>query len=211
MPVLLLFLPLLAAAALGAPRADGPSPHEAADGYDSIFNGRDLSGWNGDPDLWSVKDGVIVGSTDGRPLKQNSFLITEEVFRNFELRFEVKLRNGNSGMQFRSERIGGWTVRGYQADLAEGKGWGNLHGEGLPGGLILDGWQDKSEFLVGRGWNRIAVRCEGHRIRISVNGLLVNDVLDPGALEGVFAMQLHRGEPMRVEFRNIRVLRLPSP
>lgn len=211
MLVLLLFLPLLAAAAPGAPRADGPTPQEAADGYEPVFNGRDLSGWDGDPDLWSVKDGVIIGSTDGRPLRQNSFLITEEVFRNFELRFEVKLRNGNSGMQFRSERTSGWTVRGYQADLAAGKGWGNLHGEGMPGGLILDGWQNKSEFLVQRGWNRIAIRCEGHRIRISVNDSLVNDVLDPGPLEGVFAMQLHRGEPMRVEFRNIRVLRLPPP
>ncbi len=209
MLILLPLLSLLAAAATGAPREQGPALREAAEGYESIFNGTDLTGWDGDPDLWSVEDGVIIGSTDGRPLKQNSFLITEQAFRNFELRFEVKLRNGNSGMQFRSERTRGWTVRGYQADLADGKGWGNLHGEGLPGGLILDGWQNKSEFLVRRGWNQIAIRCEGHRIRISVNGLPVNDVLDPGALEGVFAMQLHRGEPMRVEFRNIRVLRLP--
>ena len=211
MLALLPLLPLLAAAAAGSPRTESPTPREAAEGYESIFNGADLTGWNGDPDLWTVQDGIIIGSTDGRPLKRNSFLITEEVFRDFELRFEVKLRNGNSGMQFRSERKSGWIVRGYQADLAEGKGWGNLHGEGLPGGLILDGWQNKSEFIVQRGWNRIAIRCEGHRIRISVNGSVVNDVLDPGALEGVFAMQLHRGEPMRVEFRNVRVLRLPHP
>jgi len=152
-----------------------------------------------------------VGSTDGRPLRANSFLISGQSFGDFELRFEVRLRNGNSGMQFRSERTSGWTVRGYQADLAEGKAGRNVQGEGLAGGLILDGWQDKSEFLVRPGWNRVAVRCEGHRIRIRVNGTVVTDVLDPGALEGVLAMQLHRGEPMRVDYRRIRVLRLPRP
>ncbi len=113
-------------------------------------------------------------------------------------------------MQFRSERTEGWTVRGYQADLASGKGWGSLHAEGLPGGLILDGWMDKAEFVVRQGWNRIEIRCRQHRIRISVNGLVVNDVLDPGPLEGVLGMQLHRGEAMRVEFRNIRILELTS-
>ncbi len=178
---------------------------ELADGFVPLFNGSDLSGWDGDPRLWSVAGGSIVGSTDGRPLSANSFLVSEREFGDFVLRFEVKLRNGNSGMQFRSERTERWTVRGYQADFASGKGWGNLHGEGLPRGLILDGWQDRAEHVVGTGWNRIEVLCEGYRIRISVNGTVTNDVLDPGALTGVLAMQLHRGEPMRVEFRNIRI------
>ena len=178
---------------------------ELADGFVPLFNGSDLSGWDGDPRLWSVAGGSIVGSTDGRPLSANSFLVSERKFGDFVLRFEVRLRNGNSGMQFRSEQTEGWTVRGYQADFASGKGWGNLHGEGLPRGLILDGWQDRAEHVVGAGWNRIEILCEGYRIRISVNGTVTNDVLDPGALTGVLAMQLHRGEPMRVEFRNIRI------
>lgn len=199
---------LAVAAGTAEPGQSVPSPAEAALGYQTIFNGKDLHGWDGDPELWTVSHGEIVGSTVGRPLRRNSFLISEERFGDFELRFEVSLRNGNSGMQFRSEREGNWTVRGYQADLARGKGWGSLHGEGLPGGLILDGWQDRSEFFVKSGWNRIAIRCEGHRIRIWVNGDVATDVLDPGSLEGVFAMQLHRGEPMQVRFRNIRVLRI---
>ncbi len=208
MLVLPLLLASLAAAAPGPPAGRVLDRGEAALGFEPLFNGKDLERWDGDPTLWSVADGAVVGSTDGRPLARNSFLISKEAFDDFELRFEVKLRNGNSGMQFRSERTNGWTVRGYQADLAAGKGWGNLHGEGIPGGLILDGWQDKAEFTVKDGWNRVAIRCEGHRIRIWVNGSLANDVLEPGALRGVFAMQLHRGEPMRVAYRRIRVLRL---
>ena len=202
-------LPLLTALATLALAWPGTAAEltrrELADGFVPLFNGSDLSGWDGDPRLWSVTGGSIVGSTDGRPLSANSFLVSEREFGDFVLRFEVKLRNGNSGMQFLSEQTERWTVRGYQADFASGKGWGNLHGEGLPRGLILDGWQDRAEHVVGTGWNRIEVLCEGYRIRISVNGTVTNDVLDPGALTGVLAMQLHRGEPMRVEFRNIRI------
>lgn len=199
-------LQALATLALAWPGTAAELTHrEVADGFVPLFNGSSLSGWDGDPLLWSVEGGSIVGSTDGRPLSANSFLVSEQEFGDFVLRFEVKLRNGNSGMQFRSERTRGWTVRGYQADFASGKGWGNLHGEGLPRGLILDGWQDRAEYVVKSGWNRIEILCEGYRIRISVNGTVTNDVLDPGALTGVLAMQLHRGEPMRVEFRNIRI------
>lgn len=207
-----LLLAALATPALAWPgTAAELTRRELAEGFVPLFNGSDLSGWDGDPRLWSVAGGSIVGSTDGRPLSANSFLVSEREFGDFVLRFEAKLRNGNSGMQFRSERTEGWTVRGYQADFASGKGWGNLHGEGLPGGLILDGWQDRAEHVVGSGWNRIEILCEGYRIRISVNGTVTNDVLDPGALSGVLAMQLHRGEPMRVEFRNIRIRALGGP
>lgn len=188
--------------------SNDPDQEEVELGFRSLFNGTDLDRWDGDPTLWSVRNGTIVGSTDHAPLTQNSFLVSKRRYDEFELRFEVKLRNGNSGMQFRSERTGGWTVRGYQADFAVGKGWGNLHEEGHPRGLILDGWQDKSEFLVRTGWNQVAIRCTGHRIRIAVNGTVVTDVLDPGPLEGVLAMQLHRGEGMQVQFRRIRILEL---
>lgn len=198
------------AAAPAGNAAGSPDQLPGASAFRTLFNGTDLDGWDGDPSLWRVERGTIVGSSDARPLTRNSFLISESAYRDFELRFEVKLRNGNSGMQFRSQRTEGWTVRGYQADLAFGKGWGNLHAEGLPRGLILDGWQDKAEFLVGEGWNEIAILCHGPRIRISVNGAVVNDVLDPGPSEGVLAMQLHRGEAMRVEFRNIRIRELPA-
>lgn len=184
------------------------TPDESAQGYELLFNGKNLDGWDGDPARWTVENGTIVGSSDLHPLRANSFLISRQEFEDFVLRFEVKLRNGNSGMQFRSEQLLGWSVRGYQVDFAEGKGWGSLHGEGLPRKLILDAWQDKSEFAVRPDWNAIELYCQGHHIRIKVNGLVVLDVLDPGATRGVLAMQLHRGPPMHVAFRNIRLRQL---
>ena len=200
---------LLAAAAAAAAGAHNVlAPDERRQGVELLFNGRDLAGWEGDPALWSVEDGKIVGSTDGAPLASNSFLIFGKEYADFEIEFEVKLRNGNSGMQFRSERLPDGAVRGYQADIAEGKGWGSLHGERLPGGLIMDGWQGKAEHGVRPGWNHVAIYCRGHHIRIAVNGRVMTDVRDPGALRGVFALQLHRGPPMRVEYRNLKLRRL---
>src|SRR6476660_1111892 len=92
----------------------------AKDGFKPLFNGKNLDGWDGDPRLWKVQDGMIVGSTEGNPLKYNSFLATKKTYDNFILKAQAKLRNHNSGIQFRSEAIPDlkWAVRGYQVDMA---------------------------------------------------------------------------------------------
>src|SRR5215813_15341325 len=86
----------------------------AADGFVPLFNGKNLDGWDGDPALWSVRDGMIVGSTEGHPLEYNNFLCTKKTYSNFILRTQVKMRNHNSGIQFRSELVPGlkWAVKG---------------------------------------------------------------------------------------------------
>ncbi len=201
---------LLSATALLAGTLNVLTPEERTQGVELLFNGQDLTGWDGDPTMWSVEDGKIIGSTDGSPLKTNSFLISKHEYSDFELSFDVKLRNGNSGVQFRSERLPNWIVRGYQADIAGGKGWGSLHGEMLQGGLIMDGWQNKAEHVVQDGWNQVELYCRGDHIRITVNGKVTTDVRNPGAASGVFALQLHRGPPMRVEYRDLKLRRLPS-
>ena len=94
-----------------------------------FFNGRDLTGWTGDPKLWSVENGEIVGRSPG--LKHNTFLVSDLSAENFRLSFEVKLvdNEGNSGVQFRSEPLDGFEeVRGYQADIGPGW-WGKLYEE----------------------------------------------------------------------------------
>src|SRR5579863_3020882 len=79
----------------------------------SLFNGKNLDGWDGDPRMWSVREGMIVGATTGVTMTDNSFLISKKPYRNFILRAEMKLRNLNSGIQFRSEAMPNWVVRGY--------------------------------------------------------------------------------------------------
>src|SRR5262245_52297750 len=71
-----------------------------------LFNGKDLSGWEGDARVWSVVDGAIVGHTKDVPLKHNTFLIWKDgKVGDFKLRLEFKLEGGNSGIQYRSKVI----------------------------------------------------------------------------------------------------------
>lgn len=97
--------------------------------FKALFNGKDLSGWvtPTDKTLFSVESGEIVGRTKGN-LKKNEFLVTEKPYGDFVLKAKVKLRNHNSGIQFRSKRANDGAVSGPQADVAEGY-WGLLYEE----------------------------------------------------------------------------------
>lgn len=175
-----------------------------------MFNGKDLDGWDGDPRLWKVRDGMIVGSTEGVTLDHNSFLITRKSYANFVLRLEVKMRNGNSGIQFRSEALPDWVVRGLQADMAENNFWGSIYDERGKRGIIVNGWKDKAEKVVRlKDWNDYEISCQGDSIEIKVNGLVTAQLQDSSKLDGIIALQLHRGPPMEVYFRNLRIKVLP--
>jgi hypothetical protein len=181
----------------------------AQSGFQPLFNGRNLDGWDGDPRLWSVRDGMIVGSTEGVPLKSNSFLITRNKYANFILRVEMKLRNHNSGIQFRSEALPNWVVRGYQADAAENNYWGCLYEERGKRGIMADGWKGKGEKVVKlKDWNDYEILCDGDHIQIKLNGLVTADLHDSASLDGIIALQLHQGPPMEVYFRKIEIKEL---
>ena len=107
--------------------ADGPqlAPAEPTD-MQRIFNGKDLTGWDGDPRLWSVNDGVLRGeTTKEEPAKGNTFIIwTGGTMADFELRLSVRCNaTNNSGIQYRSKHItegkvnNPWVVRGYQHEI----------------------------------------------------------------------------------------------
>jgi uncharacterized protein (TIGR03067 family) len=101
-------------------------------GFKSIFNGKDLTGWEGNPDLWSTKDGTITGETKAEPkLTHNTFLVyTNGTVADFELRLSYRIVNGNSGIQYRSRVIEkgkfGPIVAGYQADFEAGKTYSGI-------------------------------------------------------------------------------------
>jgi hypothetical protein len=180
----------------------------AEPGFRPLFDGKTLIGWDGDPRLWSVKNGVLVGSTEGVELPRNTFLISKESFQDFELRLEIKLRNHNSGVQFRSERIPDteWGVRGLQADAAEGNWWGSIYDEGGKRGVIVNGWKGKAETVVkATDWNDYRIWAKGGDIRLTLNGLVTAELHGEEPKSGIFGLQLHRGPAMVAEFRNIRI------
>jgi hypothetical protein len=198
---------LLCVVALAAiPLAAQLAQEDKAAGFKPLFNGKDLSEWDGDPRLWRVEKGVLIGSTDGVEIRQNTFLIHKKPVSNFHLKVQVKLRNGNSGIQFRSTALPDYVVQGLQADMASGNWWGSIYDEKGQRGVIVNGWKGKAEHVVKAGdWNDFEVRADGEDIEIKVNGLQTAVLKDNSKLEGVLALQLHRGPGMQVEFRNLRI------
>lgn len=105
-------LSVLILASAAAVAADEP-------GFEALFDGASLAGWDGRPEYFSVKDGAIHAETAAaNPLKKNTFLIyTNRGFADFELRLDYKVTGGNSGMQYRSERLPDYMMKGYQSDF----------------------------------------------------------------------------------------------
>jgi Domain of Unknown Function (DUF1080) len=217
--VLAVFL-LLALAHPASPQAINTlTPQEKKEGFTLLFNGKNLDGWDGDPVRWSVQNGVIVGSSDGHPFKVNTFLIYKGTYKNFILKGDIKLRNHNSGIQFRSEQLPGegWMVRGYQADASEvgdeKSAWGNLYEERLRGRNAMktpdQGWIIAKTLVHHGDWNTYEILADGDHIRLKFNGVVTIDMHDSAASSGIIALQLHAGPEMRVEFRNLKMKVLP--
>ena len=184
----------------------------AADEIDfrPLFNGKDLSGWEGDTTLWTVEDGCIVGNSPGIP--HNQFLATTETFGDFELRLQFRLKDGvgNSGVQFRSVRLPDSTeVSGYQADLGEGW-WGSLYDESRRKKMLVTATPESLAKLKKADWNDYVIRAVGNHVTLAINGVTTVDYREADAeiaRKGFIALQVHSGPPLRVEFRNIRLRR----
>ncbi len=207
-------LGLLVGALSTAAQPNQLSDAERDEGFALLFDGESLNGWNGDPNLWSASDGAIVGSSDGHAVDTNTYLIFERPFADFVLRLEVRLRNGNSGIQFRSTHVDGpgWIVHGYQADLSDAgarSAWGNFYEEkGRGRGMMAtpdEGWKRAKSVVLSKDWNRYEIRAKGDRIRLTLNGKVTFEGTDDQSKSGVIAVQLHSGPGMQVECRSIRI------
>jgi putative heme-binding domain-containing protein len=160
------------------------------EGGQELFNGKDLTGWKGNSDLWKVKDGVIYGSTHGNKIKANTFLVWEGEVADFHLVYEAKSVGVNSGMMYRSqwkdEKI--FRLMGYQADMhPKPEYMAMLYGEQLPGrGIIAKRGQkvevgaDGKTKVVGKTsevtpvdlgqWQTYEIICKGNHLIHKLNG-----------------------------------------
>jgi putative heme-binding domain-containing protein len=168
-----------------------------------FFNGKDLSGWDGNEDHWKVEDGQIVGSSK-TGLKRNEFLKSQMLFHDFRLVCKVKLtpNKENSGIQFRSEPLPDGEVRGCQADVGAGW-WGKLYEE-QGRGLLWD--KSGEQYVKTDDWNTYEVVAVGSKIRTAINGHPCVDIDDPkAATQGVMAFQLHAGGPLEVRYKDFEI------
>ena len=175
------------------------TPENAKD----LFNGKDLTGWDGDPKLWSVEKGEIVGKSPG--IKKNEFLKSHMLAGDFRLTIKVKLvpNKENSGVQFRSEALPSGEMKGPQADVGAGW-WGKLYEESGRG--ILSDNKSGEKIVKVDEWNEYEIVAEGSHVRTFLNGKPCVDLDDPKlSRRGIFALQIHSGGPMEVRFKDLKL------
>ena len=190
----------------GKPGSGAVTADNAA-GFDAIFDGKTLKGWDGDAAFWRVADETIVGETTAeRPLKANTFIVWRGgTTKDFELKLEYRISTtnpaGNSGVQFRSSLLpdaGRWVMRGYQADIDaantytgqiyEERGRGFLARPGQAVRVAADGQLKLlaslgdpavlKTFIRNRDWNQIHVIARGNIIVEFVNGHVTSLLVD---------------------------------
>jgi len=216
----------------------GTQPVPEMPGFVSLFDGKTLAGWQGDPEIWSVQDGAITGQTSAeRPLKENNFLVWKDQVENFELRLKFRLENGNSGIYFRAEKrrpgiVEGDPLIGPQADFDASGRWTGVLMEYLGRGPIAErgekvqidesgqkkvigSFGDPAKLLevvkVGE-WNEYVISAQGGHVVLTINGVTMCEVVedkDPKRPQhGWLALQVHVGPPMKVQFKDIFLRRL---
>lgn len=206
-----------------------------SNGFSNLIpSGNLIRSWSGDPAIWSLKDGVLIARTDGTQT-MNQFLTWKvTTVRNFDLRLRIRVSNGaNSGIQYRSVHrpdLGIDVVSGYQCDvvadkpqyngmLYEEKGRGILCRAGQK--VIVDPkgkpWLIKEselrDFPSGK-WHEYRILVKGNHHRHWINGHPTADLIDfhekGRAFDGVLALQAHKGPPMTLEFKDMRIRHLPD-
>jgi hypothetical protein len=175
---------------------------EIEPGFVSIFNGKDLIGWDGDPRLWSVVDGAIRGqTTEQNKAEGNTFCVWRGgTPKNFVLKIQFRIQNGNSGIQYRSKEFGKWRIAGYQAEVENNPGKvGFLYHEGGRGWLVnvgdfmvidKEGKKEvigkisdvealkKAGYYKDKDWNEYTIIARGNHIVHFLNGYQTIELID---------------------------------
>jgi 3-keto-disaccharide hydrolase len=228
----------------GGPRGAEPLAMDDQTGFQPIFDGKTLNGWEGDPAFWKAENGAIVGqSTPENPLKENTFIIWRGGEpKDFELKVQFRMNATNSGIQIRSVHLpagtlvgdrpveGKWVMKGYQADIdfnnnftgqiyeERGRGFLAMRGQAVyipdgPGakprviGNLQQSADELKALIKQNDWNQVHLIARGNTIIQVLNGAVTSLVIDDDTkgrvLSGLIGFQMHVGDPMKVEFRNI--------
>ena len=183
-----------------------------------LFDGKTLTGWEGDAKTWRVEDGAIVGGSLETTVPRNEFLCTLKTYGDFELKVKFKLlgdkKGANAGVQFRTKRIPKHhEVSGYQADIGQHY-WGALYDESRRNKVLAQPAKELLEnIIVHDDWNDYKIRAEGPRIRLWLNGKQTVDYVekeDKIERTGIIGLQVHGGAKTKVLYKDIVIVELPA-
>ena len=184
---------------------DASAEPQKEPGFTSLFNGKDLTGWEGDRKAWAVVDGAI--QSTGGPTKKNWLIWRDGELHDFELRLDFKFTKGNSGVQVRSKEIDKW----HRSRLGTA---GQLARIGPDGKKTFEQRADPAKVQSAckdNQWNELVVRAVGARLVQKINGVVFAELIDEDAKHssrsGLLALQDH-GKGCVVAFRDIRIKQL---
>jgi hypothetical protein len=184
----------------------------AAGEFVRLFDGKTLKGWKTAPGgKWEVKGGVIVG-TSPETERRHGMLLSEKKYGDFVLRVKFKSLKGNSGLYFRSERVDHpVTLHGFQAEIAPSGPVGGLYETGGRAWVVQPDAELVKRCFKPGDWNEMTVTAKGRDVTVKLNGVTTAELKnDPGRLEGHFGLQLHGGNEMHVEFKDIEIQVAPK-
>jgi len=175
----------------------------------SLFNGKDLSGWtiNG-TEKWYVENGELV--CESGPDKEYGYLSSDEKYKNFELSLEFKQNaDGNSGVFFRSS-IDGVKISGWQVEVAPpNHDTGGIY-ESYGRGWLVRIPDEKENILKMGEWNKLKIRVVDDNVKTWLNGESMVDFTDSkiGEGYGFIALQIHSGGGIKIQWRNLEIIKL---
>ncbi len=196
----------------------------------SIFDGSTLKGWSGLQENWRVEDGAITGENfEKSPIGHNTFLVFDRPVKDFELKADFKISGGNSGIQYRSKLIDKekFIVGGYQADIDSNERFTGINYEERGRGILVErgdivriesdgqrsriGTTGDPKALISKvnatDWNTYRIVAKGMLLQHFINDVLMSEIddreTDKRAAEGIIALQLHAGPPMKIQFKNL--------
>lgn len=174
-----------------------------------LTNGKDLTGWEPvGPGKWEVKDGVIHGSQAASE-KIHSVLLSKADYSDFTVRAQFQIAKGDSGFYFRAEPVkGNVSVQGFQVEVDTSNETGGLYETNGREWVVKPDPEQIKKLVKKDKWNELTLSAHGGWIVVKINGIKTAELRDDtkGRKEGRFALQLHAGQDMDVQFKDIELL-----
>ena len=208
---------LLGAALLALPLL-GKHHKKGKDGFVTLYNGKDLTGWKTTGNWIPQKDGsLLIHPRPGEKgwQRYDAYLTSEKKYKDFILQVEYKYpKGGNSGVYFRIADPKDPVKTGIECQILDSSGKpDDKMGHHDHGGIIRTVGPTKNMSKKPGEWNKMVVTCKGHHLQVNLNGEDIVDIqldktpVKDRPLEGFISLQDH-GEPNNLHFRNIRIKEL---
>ncbi|MCA9269044.1 MAG: DUF1080 domain-containing protein [Planctomycetales bacterium] len=185
------------------------SAQAADEEFHALFDGKTLAGWSPSPGgNWEVKDGAILGTSPASE-RRHGILLSDKQYSDFTLRAKFRVVQGDSGLYFRAEPVQGAVgVHGFQVEVDTTEETGGLYETGGRGWVVQPTAAALAERKYKPGeWTDLELTANGQDITVKINGVVSAELKnDRGRREGRLGLQLHGGQEMHVEYKDIAIL-----